>query len=670
MDNIIFYVHPEWIKQKDQNIYRDLCAALKTCITHLQYEKPEWNIIVICSDERTMNVTVKAGHSLEFVENIYQLTSEIVHLDATEWLRMSNFHYLVVMPNLAEPPQLENSDLSDKDADRSDYLSDLCRLPLMQEHPMLADCLRSHAKTIRMLKRMGLADCAWHQNLLIAMDDDADFEEFLQMLYKVYSNEQMTASTKSDYTSFTTVKSWDTAVSYAEKFSLQPDNKHTDILLVIDSSRAGFENGDTKIRAALQSISKMNKNFLCIIRTQVFEVDLIERMLDDINDIIPASAVIVPPASTDVLVNCFKSYLGDRKCSISPDCDDLIEQWIIQEAAASGISGYELVKRLALEMILRKAQGNISSGIPTTIITREDLLQCVDRNIIESTNDAHSLLNSMIGLAEIKQRVLEIAAQIKVQKELAKDGVDRPAIHMMFTGNPGTGKTMVARIIASILREEGVLSKGHLYEVNARDLCAQHIGHTAPKVAAKCRDAYGSVLFVDEAYTLYQADSDRDFGKEAIAALMTEMENHRDDFCVILAGYPDDMEQLMTANSGLRSRIPYTIQFPNYSREELTEIFFRMLDGHFEYDESLKTAVEDFFNSLSEDVMTSADFSNARMVRNLYERVWGKAAYRKMLNKESKLILRGEDLNAAASEQDFSRLIHTPSKKRLIGFSR
>ena len=181
MDTITFVVHPEWIKREDRGIYRDLCAALRTCLTHLQYEKPDWNIVVIHSDEKTLTVSVDARHSLNFVESMYQLAGEIVHLRAEDWLRMSKYELLSVLPDFAEPPPIENA-APDKTSfpgeSQPDYLNELCSIPMMQEYPMLADCLRSQAETIRMLRKMGLIGCTWEQNLLVAMDDDADFDAF------------------------------------------------------------------------------------------------------------------------------------------------------------------------------------------------------------------------------------------------------------------------------------------------------------------------------------------------------------------------------------------------------------------------------------------------------------------------------------------------------------
>lgn len=659
MDTITFVVHPEWIKEEDQQIYRDLSAALRVSITHLQAEKQDWNITMIRSDALTLTVSVKAGHSLKFIELVYNLAGEAALLSAMDWLRVAEYELLPALADLAEPSK-------EPTPGKKNYLDELCALPMMQEYPMLADCLRTQAKTIRMLKKMGLAHCAWDQNLLVAIDDDDDFKQFLEALDKVYFKERVISLPKNHQFRTFTTSSWRGLWHEADRISkTDPDDDKT-LLYIIDVRNAGFQDKISTIQSELRHMVPYKKNFLCIFRTQVQEPDLIERMVDEFNDFLPVRAVIAPPMGADVLTGQFISLVEKSGCSFPEDCSALIEQWIAQERRSAD-DWRKLIERMSRELFLQKARSNTAAGVADMNITPDDIRSCM--GIGDEIGDSRRMLNDLIGVENIKQRVLEITAQIKVQKELAGQGLERPAIHMMFTGNPGTGKTMVARIIASILREEGVLTKGLLYEVNARELCDKHVGHTAPLVAAKCRDAYGSVLFVDEAYTLHQDDGYRDFGREAIATLMTEMENHRDDFCVILAGYPKEMEHLMTANQGLQSRIPYTIDFPNYTRDELCAIFLRMAEGKFAYDESLKHAAEEFFNQIPQDVMDSPSFSNARMVRNLYERVWGKAAYRKVLNKEKELILKGEDLTAAVGDHDFRRLVETPSKKRPIGFS-
>lgn len=158
-----------------------------------------------------------------------------------------------------------------------------------------------------------------------------------------------------------------------------------------------------------------------------------------------------------------------------------------------------------------------------------------------------------------------------------------PCIHMRFVGNPGTGKTTVARIIGTILKEKGILRNVNFFEHSGRELCGRYVGETAPKTSAMCRDAYGSVLFIDEAYSLYRDDgfSNADYGREAIDTLIAEMENHRSDLMVIMAGYPDDMDKLMNGNADLKSRMPYLIEFPNYARGQLAEIFLSMAGKSF-----------------------------------------------------------------------------------------
>jgi len=238
---------------------------------------------------------------------------------------------------------------------------------------------------------------------------------------------------------------------------------------------------------------------------------------------------------------------------------------------------------------------------------------------------------------------------------------------MMFTGNPGTGKTTVARILAQLMKEEGVLRKGYFYEITGRSLCGRYVGETAPKTSTYCRDAYGSVLFIDEAYSLNQGEG-RDYGKEAVQTLIAEMENHRDDFCVIMAGYKDEMMQLLEVNPGLESRIPYVIDFPNYGREELEQIFFSMVNGNLAYEEGLKETVHNFFQSIPDEIMEDKTFSNARLVRNLFERAWGKAAYRRNLSGQQEFVILREDLISATEEDEFKKLLEKDRGRKHIGF--
>ena len=193
---------------------------------------------------------------------------------------------------------------------------------------------------------------------------------------------------------------------------------------------------------------------------------------------------------------------------------------------------------------------------------------------------------------------------------------DHPAMHMVFTGNPGTAKTTVARLFARIMKENNLLSKGNLIEVGRGDLVGKFVGWTAPTIQKKFREAQGSVLFIDEAYSLVD-DRNGSFGDEAINTIVQEMENHRDDVVVIFAGYPDKMEGFLQKNPGLRSRIAYHVPFDDYDTEALCEIakLIARQKGLKFTDDACDKLI-----GLFETVRNESDFGNGRYVRNVVEK--------------------------------------------------
>ena len=237
-------------------------------------------------------------------------------------------------------------------------------------------------------------------------------------------------------------------------------------------------------------------------------------------------------------------------------------------------------------------------------------------------------LEKLIGLESIKKDIKELSNFLKMQKKRKEKGLKTfpMSLHLVFTGNPGTGKTTIARILASIYKDIGALSKGHVVEVDRTDLVAEYIGQTAPKTAAKIKEAMGGILFIDEAYTLAKSDG-KDFGQEAIDTLLKAMEDHREDFIVIVAGYPAEMHRFINSNPGLKSRFNKYINFPDYSAKELLQIFKEMCES---YEYHLTKEAEELVEQeiIFIEKHKKENFANARTIRNLFEKVITKQATR------------------------------------------
>ena len=235
----------------------------------------------------------------------------------------------------------------------------------------------------------------------------------------------------------------------------------------------------------------------------------------------------------------------------------------------------------------------------------DDILEALDRDLV--------------GLVPVKTRIREIAALLLIERVRRRLGLttEAPTLHMSFTGNPGTGKTTVALRMAGILHGLGFIRRGHLITVTRDDLVGQYIGHTAPKTKEILKKAMGGVLFIDEAYYLYRAENERDYGQESIEILLQVMENQRDDLVVILAGYGDRMDKFFTANPGFRSRIAHHVDFPDYGDGELVEIGEKLLeDRNYHFSPAAKEA----FASYVVARRTQPHFSNARSIRNALDR--------------------------------------------------
>jgi len=229
------------------------------------------------------------------------------------------------------------------------------------------------------------------------------------------------------------------------------------------------------------------------------------------------------------------------------------------------------------------------------------------------------LEDDLIGLEPVKRRIRETAALLLVDRARRDLGLatGTPTLHMSFTGNPGTGKTTVALMMADLLKRLGYIRKGHLVSVTRDDLVGQYIGHTAPKTKDVLKKAMGGVLFIDEAYYLFKPDNERDYGQEAIEILLQVMENNRDDLVVIMAGYADRMDRFFAANPGFRSRIAHHIEFPDYSDAELLQISEKMLgQQNYKFDATAKRTMAEYIGLRRKQ----PHFANARSIRNALDR--------------------------------------------------
>ena len=285
----------------------------------------------------------------------------------------------------------------------------------------------------------------------------------------------------------------------------------------------------------------------------------------------------------------------------------------------------------------------------------------------DKKSEPYDELQKMIGLKDMKQVVDEIIDSARIQKIRSNMGMDsyKTSLHMVFTGNPGTAKTTVARLITQIFVKEGILDTGNYVECGRADLVGKYVGWTAKTVKSKFREATGGVLFIDEAYSL--VDDSNSFGDEAINTIVQEMENHRDDVIVIFAGYPDKMKDFFAKNEGLRSRIAFHLDFPDYNAEELVDILKLMADkkGYKLNPDIERKCLEIFAQAVKKE-----EFGNGRYVRNLLEQAMMAQSRRitkeyagKKITRKALTTLKPEDFDVNAS-----KLIEKETK-RTIGFA-
>lgn len=278
----------------------------------------------------------------------------------------------------------------------------------------------------------------------------------------------------------------------------------------------------------------------------------------------------------------------------------------------------------------------------------------------ETLDDLRRELEGYIGLAAVKREVESLINLVSVQKLRKENGlpVSELSLHMVFSGNPGTGKTMIARLMARVYRCLGILSKGQLVEVDRGGLVAGYVGQTAIKTGEVLQKAMGGVLFIDEAYTLTDRGGS-DYGQEAVDTLLKAMEDHREDLVVIVAGYTEPMERFIHSNPGLESRFNRFLHFPDYTAQELAEIFeLRCKRSGYTLANDARPLL---LRLLEQGCRDPRGFGNARGVRNLFERAVSaqanRLAHEPQVTRETLMLLTVDDLRAGGGEA------HAPSEK-------
>jgi len=273
-------------------------------------------------------------------------------------------------------------------------------------------------------------------------------------------------------------------------------------------------------------------------------------------------------------------------------------------------------ERLAKINFMKEMDDELEVGTVEDFMFKEGVRDILDR-----------LDTDLVGLIPVKKRVREIAALLVLDKMRGKLGFDTavPSLHMCFTGAPGTGKTTVALRMGQILARMGYCRLGHVVVATRDDLVGQYVGHTAPKTKDMIKKAFGGILLVDEAYYLYNASNDKDYGQESIEILLNVMENQKEDLIVTLAGYKDRMDRFFSFIPGMSSRIGNHIDFPNYEKDELVEIAQVMArDLQYSMDDSAAAKFQEYIDLR----MQFPFFSNARTVRNAMDRARMNSAIR------------------------------------------
>ena len=416
------------------------------------------------------------------------------------------------------------------------------------------------------------------------------------------------------------------------------------------------------VKDAIDSLQVNNKYLVFITSGKVsavqdaFGADFMYHVLDDITftslDDESSSSIIIQ--NTNNLIDKCKN-----KLHVNVSIDESIRSWVHthfdKSLGADSIQSifYDFYVSLS-EFVLNENLGNeeeitmnVKDDIPYAFYKDSSIQLSREKNSAEEVETINKELNEIVGLDSVKKYIHSLQAHISLQEKRKQQGMKSASVsmHMIFTGNPGTGKTTIARLLARYLKAIGVLSEGQLVEVTRGDLVAQYVGQTAPLTMSVIKSALGGVLFIDEAYSLYRGKDDS-FGLEAIDTLVKAMEDNRDNLIVVLAGYKKEMTAFLESNSGLKSRFPNIINFEDYTGEQLYQIAnIQAKSKGYEIEAGAKEALVKYFNEVQS--INAEEAGNGRLARNLIESAILKQAERVLNTTDTKemTMLKEEDFD-------------------------
>ena len=391
------------------------------------------------------------------------------------------------------------------------------------------------------------------------------------------------------------------------------------------------ENQSGLVKDAVDSLSAQDKYLIFITHGSLSDVqdafgaDFMKHVLDTITFAsLDADAVkqIISRQTEQLKQKC------DSQLHVALTIDPSINDWVLshydKEHGADAVIAqfndfYISLSEAVLKDNAKEISLQVEDDVPYALYDGKKISICRSQNSQAEMDAVSKELDSVIGLDDVKSYIRSLQAHVLINQRRRQQGLKTTEIskHMIFTGNPGTGKTTIARLFARYMKAIGALSQGQLVEVTRADLVAKYVGQTAPLTMSVIRSALGGVLFIDEAYSLYRGRDDS-FGLEAIDTLVKAMEDNRDDLIVILAGYKKEMAAFLEANSGLKSRFPNIIEFPDYTGEQLMAIADQIAKGKgYRIDDSVKAPLTAWFDQKQAE--SAATAGNGRLARNTIE---------------------------------------------------